>query len=93
MLSRPNARTLRRRHGLFCGEPLLSSQHRPGDPGEFVGEGDNRDIAMGAFEQRFRPSAERRGALSDVGQRRARSVDQLFAQVFVTALAEAFASS
>ena len=44
---------------------------------------------MGAFKQRFRPSAQRRVALSDVGQRRARSMDQLSAKVFVSALADA----
>ena len=44
---------------------------------------------MGAFKRRFRPPAQRRVALSDVGQRRARSVDQLSAKVFVSALADA----
>ena len=83
----PNARILRR-HGRLCGEPLLSAQHRPGDSGKLVGEGDNRNIAMGASQQRFCPSAERRVALSDIGQRRARPVDQLSAKVFVAALAD-----
>jgi hypothetical protein len=32
---------------------------------------------MGAAHEPFRPSAERRVALSDIGQRGARSVDQL----------------
>src|SRR6202008_1336091 len=61
----------------------------PGDPGQLVGEGDDRGIAMGASKQRFRPPAERRVALSDIGQRRARSMDQLAAKGFVAALADA----
>ena len=87
MLSCPNARTLRR-YARLCGETLLSPQHRPGDPGKLVGEGDNSDIAMGASEQPFCPSAERRVALGDIGQRRAGSVDQLSAQISVATLAD-----
>ena len=44
---------------------------------------------MGAFEQRLRPSAQRRVALSDIGQRRARSMDQLLAKILVAPLADA----
>jgi len=43
---------------------------------------------MGAAHEPFRPAAERRVALSDIGQRGARSVDQLPAQVFVAPLAD-----
>ena len=55
-------------------------QYRPGDPRQLVGQGDGRDIAMGPPHQLFRPSAERRVTLRDMGQRGARPVDQLFAQ-------------
>ena len=64
------------------------SQDRPGDPRQLVGEGDDRDIVMGSPHQRFRPSAERRVALRHMGQRGARAVDQLLAQVRVAALAD-----
>jgi hypothetical protein len=53
-----------------------------------LGEGDDRDIAMSSHHQRFRPSTERGVALRHMGQRRARSVDQLLAQVLVAALAD-----
>jgi len=43
---------------------------------------------MGAFKERLRPSAERRVALGDMGQRRTRSMDQLSAKVAVSALAD-----
>ena len=43
---------------------------------------------MGATYESLRPSAERRVALSHIGQSRARSMDQLPAQVFVAALAD-----
>jgi hypothetical protein len=43
---------------------------------------------MGASQQRFCPSAKRRVALGDIGQRRARAVDQLSAQLIVPALAD-----
>src|ERR1700678_873628 len=43
---------------------------------------------MGAFKQRFRPAAQRRVALSHIGQRGARSMDKLPSQVFVTPLAD-----
>ena len=64
-------------------------QHCPGDAGQLVGEGDNGDIVMGVSQERFRPSAQRRIALSDIRQRRARSVDQLSAKVAVAPLADA----
>ena len=64
----------------------LRPQDRPGDSGQLVGEGDNGDIAMGAFKQRFRPPTERSVALSHIGQRRAGSMDQLLAERFVAAL-------
>ena len=64
-------------------------QQGPGDPGQLVGEGDNDDIVMGPHHPRFRPSAQRRVALSDIRQRRARSVDQLSAKVAVAPLADA----
>ena len=44
---------------------------------------------MGAFKQRFRPPAQRRVALSHIGQRRARSMDRLLAEICVAALADA----
>jgi len=43
---------------------------------------------MGAAHEPFRPSAERRVALGDKGQRGARSMDQLFAEICVAALAD-----
>ena len=43
---------------------------------------------MGASHELFCPPAEWRIALSDIGKRRARSVDQLSAQVSVAALAD-----
>ena len=43
---------------------------------------------MGAFEQRSRPSGQRRVALSDKGQGGARSVDQLLAEIPVASLAD-----
>ena len=43
---------------------------------------------MGPPHQLFRPSAERRVTLRDMGQRGARPVDQLFAQILVAALAD-----
>jgi hypothetical protein len=43
---------------------------------------------MGPAHQLFRPSAERRVTLRDMGQRGARAVDQLFAQILVAALAD-----
>src|SRR6516162_1986981 len=43
---------------------------------------------MGAAHQPFCPSTERRVALSHIGQRRARSMDQLSAEVFVAAFAD-----
>src|SRR4029077_13952472 len=60
----------------------------PGDPRQFVGQGDDRDIAMGPPHQLFRPSAERRVTLRDMRQRVARRGDQLFAQILVAALAD-----
>src|ERR1700678_400287 len=77
------------RHRHSCdGEPFSAPQHRPGDPGELVGEGHDRDVAMGAVHEPFGPSSERSVALSYIGQRRARSMNQLLAQVFVAALAD-----
>src|SRR6202044_3632655 len=52
------------------------------------GEGDDRNVAMGATGESLPPSAKRRVALSHVGQARARSMDHLPAQVFVAALAD-----
>jgi hypothetical protein len=46
-----------------------------------IGEGDDRNIAMRAAQEPFRPSTQGRVALGNVGQRRARSMDQLPAQV------------
>ncbi len=66
-------------------EPLSTPQDRPGDSRQLVGEGDKATLRLRAFKQRFRPAAQRRVALSDVGQRRARSMDQLSAKVFVSA--------
>ena len=43
---------------------------------------------MGPHHQRFRPSTERSVALGHIGQRGARSVDQLLAQILVAALAD-----
>ena len=78
-----------RRHGHSSGGKTLSApQHRPGDPGQLVGEGYDRDVAMGAAHEALRPSAERRVALGHIGQRGARSVDQLLAQILVAALAD-----
>ena len=83
-------RTSSMRPRIPCDVKRFSApQHRPGDPRQLVGQGDDRDIAMGPAHQLFRPSAERRVALGHIGQRRARSMDQLFAQIFVAALADA----
>src|ERR1700678_261554 len=77
------------RHRHSCdGEPFSAPQHRPGDPGELVGEGHDRDVSMGAVHEPFGPSCERSVALSYIVQRRARSMNQLLAQVFVAALAD-----
>ena len=46
-----------------------------------LAEGDDRNIAMRAAQEPFRPSTQGRVALGNVGQRRARSMDQLPAQV------------
>ena len=43
---------------------------------------------MGAAHEALRPSAERRVALGHIGQRGARSVNQLLAQILVAALAD-----
>ena len=41
-----------RRHGQsFGGERLAASQHRPGDPGQLVGERHDDDIGVGAAQQ------------------------------------------
>src|SRR6202046_3710600 len=77
----------RRRHSCD-GEPFSAPQHRPGDSCQLVGEGNDGNVAMGATYESLRPSAERRVALSHIGQSRARSMDQLPAQVFVAALAD-----
>src|SRR5580704_15385218 len=78
-----------RGHGYRVGVKRFPAlQHRPGDPRQLVGQGDDRDIAMGPPHQLFRPSAERRVTLRDMGQRGARPVDQLFAQILVAALAD-----
>ena len=63
-------------------------KHRPGDPRQLVGQGDDRDIGMGPAHQLFRPSAERRVTLRDMGQRGTCPVNQLFAQIPVAALAD-----
>jgi hypothetical protein len=70
------------------GEPFSAPQHRPGDSRQLVGEGDNGHVVMSATHKLFRPSAERRVALSHIGQSRTRSMDQLPAEVFVAALAD-----
>src|ERR1700685_2674822 len=44
---------------------------------------------MGALQQRFGPSAERRVVLGDMGQRRSRAVDQQLAKISVASLADA----
>ena len=78
-----------RRHGHSSGgKTLCAPQHRPGDPGQLVGEGHDRDVAMGAAHEALRPSAERSVALRHIGQRRAGSMDQLSAQILVAALAD-----
>ena len=51
-------------------------------------EGDERDIAMDPAHQPFHPPAKRRVALGHIGQRGARSMDQLFAQILVAAFAD-----
>src|SRR3954454_10975057 len=48
---------------------------------------DNGDIVMGTFHERFRPPPQRRVTLSYMRQRRARSMDQLLAEICITALA------
>ena len=76
-------------HGYRIGVKRFPAlQHRPGDPRQLVGQGDDCDIAMGPPHQLFRPSAERRVTLRDMGQSGARPVDQLFAQILVAALAD-----
>jgi hypothetical protein len=58
------------------------------DPRQLVGQGDDHDIAMGPAHQPFHPPAKRRVALRYIGQRGARSMDQLFAQILVAAFAD-----
>jgi hypothetical protein len=65
--------TLRCHRHSSGGKTLSAPQHRPGDPGQLVGEGDDRDVAMGSAHEALRPSAKRRVALSHIGQRRARA--------------------
>ena len=78
-----------RGHGCRFGVKRFPAlQHHPGDPRQLVGQGDDRDIPISPAHQLFRPSAERRGTLGDMGQRGARPVNQLFAQILVAALAD-----
>ena len=81
-------RSLRRRGRSDCRESLVASQHRPSDPRQLIGEGDDRNVAMGAAYEPLRPPAERSVALSHVGQCGAGSMDQLSPQVLVAALAD-----
>ena len=84
----PTERILRG-HGYRPGVKRFPAlQHRPGDPRQLVGQGDDHDIAMGPAHQPFHPPAKRRVALGHIGQSRTRSMDQLPAQVFVAALAD-----
>jgi hypothetical protein len=84
----PTERILRG-HGYRPGVKRFPAlQHRPGDPRQLVGQGDDHDIAMGPAHQPFCPTAKRRVALGHIGQSRTRSMDQLPAQVFVAALAD-----
>ena len=46
-------------------------------------------LGWARLKQRFGPSAERRVALGDIGQRRSRAVDQQLAKISVAALADA----
>ena len=83
-----------RGHGYRPGVKRFPAlQHRPGDPRQLVGQGDDHDIAMGPAHQPFHPPAKRRLALGHIGQSRTRSMDQLPAQVFVAALADPRAAS
>ena len=67
-------------------EPFSAPQHRPGDPRQLVGEGDDRNIAMSPAHQLFCPTAERGVALGHIGQSRAGSMDQLPARYLLPRL-------
>ena len=65
-----------------------SPQNCPCNPGQFVGERDDRDITMNASEQFLQPSPEPRIAFGEMRQRGPRPVGQLFAQVGVPPFAD-----
>jgi hypothetical protein len=56
------------------------------DPRQFVGEGHDDDIAVGAAQRRFGLPAERRVPLGDIRRRRSRAVDQQLV-IFIAPLA------
>src|ERR1700678_546859 len=55
------------RTNIGAGKPAIltanRSPRRPGDPRQLVGEGDDRNVAMGAIHKLFRSSSKRRVAL------------------------------
>jgi hypothetical protein len=55
-----------------------SAQHRPGDPRQFIGKRDDRDVLVRSTQHGFRPVAQRIVARSDMRQRRSRAVDLCF---------------
>src|ERR1017187_6332937 len=71
---------------------FATGQHRPGDPCQLVGDGDNNLVAWGSCFELVHPSSEAAGVVLHSIQHSACAMDEQAAQIFVATLADAIQS-
>ena len=64
---------------------VTPGQHRPDDPGEFVGQGNDDGVLVRPSEQRSQPASQPRIGRGEPRHHRPRTVDQVLAQVAAAA--------